>query len=69
MNLEATTPIDGILQKILTQIDKDTKTTEDLFKFFRDNREVIDTIEVRDPEEHAKIMKAFASKKEELAAG
>ena len=54
---------------VLTEFVKDTKTTEDLFKFFRDNREVIDTMEVRNPEEHAKIMKAFASKKEELAAG
>lgn len=45
----------------------ESESVKELNKFFRDNREVIDRIEVSKPEEHAKIMSAFASRKKALS--
>lgn len=49
-----------------TEFVKEADSIESLKVFFRDNREVIDRIEVTKPEEHALIMKAFSNKKKQL---
>jgi len=51
-----------------TEFVKDADSVESLHTFFRDNRAVIDKIEVSNPEEHAKIMAAFSQRKKELAS-
>tara|TARA_Y100000593_G_scaffold31524_2_gene62148 strand:- start:5615 stop:6442 length:828 start_codon:yes stop_codon:yes gene_type:complete len=60
---------DGTDDKVsltLITFAKEAESVKELNKFFRDNREVIDRIEVSKPEEHAKIMSAFASRKRSL---
>jgi len=47
---------------------KEAETVDSLKQFFRDNREVIDQIEVTKPDEHALIMKAFSAKKKQILA-
>jgi len=51
-----------------TEFVKEADSVESLHTFFRDNRNVIDKIEVSNPEEHAKIMAAFSQRKKELAS-
>ena len=51
-----------------TEFVKEADSVESLHTFFRDNRAVIDKIEVSNPEEHAKIMAAFSQRKKELAS-
>jgi hypothetical protein len=51
-----------------TEFVKEADSVESLHTFFRDNRSVIDKIEVSNPEEHAKIMAAFSQRKKELAS-
>lgn len=52
----------------LTEFVKEADSVESLHTFFKDNRNVIDKIEVSNPKEHAKIMAAFSKRKKELAS-
>ena len=58
---------DGKVSLALITFANESESIKELNKFFRDNREVIDKIEISKPEEYAKIISAFSSRKKTLS--